>query len=276
MSLVKMGDIRSKWVGESEKNLTLALNLLKSMAPVIVFIDEIDQAVGSRQTSSNDSGVQGRMFGKILEFMGDNENRGDVIWIAATNRTDLLDDAMIRRFDRIIPVLLPGSAKEWISVISGIANQMEAELNPDIIKRFVENHLTDLRNKHSGSSMEMVLRLAYQNAISSSVMDRTILEEHLENAFENFKSNFNQKKYILQTLLAIHACNDIHFITRPASAGDDISASGFNIDNYSYEEVTEAGGETVDRIVAETIAQKSNKPLEDYIKRLKYELQEHV
>jgi len=51
ISLVKMGDIRSKWVGESEQNLTMVLSLLKEMAPIIVFIDEIDQAVGSRSTA---------------------------------------------------------------------------------------------------------------------------------------------------------------------------------------------------------------------------------
>ncbi|RMH77216.1 MAG: AAA family ATPase, partial [Calditrichaeota bacterium] len=144
ISLVKMGDIRSMWVGESERRMSLVLELLKAMAPVIVFIDEIDQAIGRRSGYSGDSGVSGRIFGKILEFMGDNDNRGRVVWIAATNRADLLDDAMIRRFDRVIPVLLPGSAEEWVAVIEGITKQIEfsqVTFPPEEIRAFVESNL---------------------------------------------------------------------------------------------------------------------------------------
>jgi|GEM_PF-1539651 ATP-dependent 26S proteasome regulatory subunit len=251
ISLVKMGDIRSKWVGESEKNMSLVLNLLKAMAPVIVFVDEIDQAIGSRSSASGDSGVSGRIFGKILEFMGDNENRGDVIWIAATNRADLLDDAMIRRFDRVIPVLLPGSEEEWVSVIKGIVNQMEAEVEEGTIESFVKENINALRKSHSGSSIEMVLRAAYEKAIEER--KKGISLQNLKEAFENFKSNFNQKVYELQTLLAISACNEVGFIPCPS-------------EDYSY------GDEDLDRIIGQAIGSKSNTPLEERINTLKREL----
>lgn len=251
VSLVKMGDIRSKWVGESEKNMTLTLNLLKAMAPIIVFIDEIDQAIGRRATGAGDSGVSGRIFGKILEFMGDNENRGDVIWIAATNRADLLDDAMIRRFDRVIPVLLPGSEEEWISVIKGIVNQMESKIEEEDIERFVIENINLLRKNHSGSSIEMVLRAAYQRAIERSGTNISL--EDLKEVFSNFKTNFNEKVYELQTLLAISACNEIGFIPRPS-------------DEYSY------GDDALNDMVEKAIDSKSNEPLEEEIKKLKQEL----
>jgi len=247
ISLVKMGDIRSKWVGESEKNMSLVLSLLKSMAPVVVFIDEIDQAIGSRSTSSGDSGVSGRIFGKILEFMGDNANRGDVIWIGATNRADLLDDAMIRRFDRVIPVVLPGSEEEWISVLKGILKQMETRMDEEYIKQFVEENIDKLRKNHSGSSMEMVIRAAYQRALSQN---KPLTKELLQETFNNFKTNFNQKVYQLQTLLAISACNEINFIKKPSA-------------EYSY------GDEQIDNIVKSAIEMKSNEPLEKKIAELK-------
>ena len=251
ISLVKMGDIRSMWVGESEKNMSLVLGLLKEMSPVIVFVDEIDQAIGRRTTTSGDSGVSGRIFGKILEFMGDNENRGDVIWIAATNRADLLDDAMIRRFDRVIPVLLPGSKKEWQAVIRGIIKQMDAQANEDDIANFVDRNIEHLRKNHSGSSIEMVLRDAYQRSVLAG--SDIVNLEHLEEAFFNFKSNFNQKVYELQTLLAISACNEVSFIPEPS-------------EEYSY------GDEVVNSIIRDSIETRSNMPLQERIGILKREL----
>lgn len=251
ISLVKMGDIRSMWVGESERNLSMVLSLLKEMAPVIVFIDEIDQALGSRSTSSGDSGVGGRMFGKILEFMGDNANRGDVIWIAATNRADLLDDAMIRRFDRIVPVLLPGSPEEWSAVIKGIANQIKYESlseNEGIINKFVNDHIATLRKNHSGSSMEVILRAAYQNNIGKS--DKSTQGDVLNKAFDNFKTNFNQDIYQFQTLLAIAACNQISFITEPSTA-------------YSY------GADDINKAIEKAMKDKSNMPLQAMINDLR-------
>jgi len=84
---------------------------------VIVFVDEIDQAFGSRGTGlAGDSGVSSRIFGKLLEEIGNTKNRGKVIWIAASNRVDLLDLAMIRRFGKIFPVLLPYSKETRIKI----------------------------------------------------------------------------------------------------------------------------------------------------------------
>lgn len=243
ISLVKMGEIRSMWVGESERNMSLVLNLLREMEPVVVFIDEIDQAIGSRSTSSGDSGVSGRIFGKILEFMGDNDNRGKVIWVAATNRADLLDEAMKRRFDRIIPVLLPGSGEEWGSVIDGISRQIGTDMGKKVIAGFVDGNLDMIRRNHSGSSMEMVLRLAYQLALEDGVAPGG---EHLSKAFEGVKSNFNQQVYREQTLLALEACNEIGFIPRPEKGG------------YSY-----GYGENFDKSVLRALEERSNQPLEE-------------
>lgn len=251
ISIVQMGDIRSMWVGESERNLTMVLDLLKAMAPVIVFIDEVDQAVGQRSSSSGDSGVNGRMFGKILEFMGDNQNRGDVIWIAATNRADMLDDAMLRRFDRIIPVLLPGSKKEWVSVLAGIGRQFRGSVAVDGLEEFVEKNLDKMVKNHSGSSMEMVMRMAYQLAITQN---KTKIESSLlQQAFDSFKTNFNQSMYAAQTLISIAACNELSFIQRPSQ-------------EYSY------GDKATDDLIRAVLEEKANSPIETRIRDLRLSL----
>lgn len=94
-------------VGQSERNLEKALRAIESLAPTIVFIDELDQAVS--RGGAGDSGVSSRVFKRLLEFMSDTGHRGRVIFIAATNRPDYLDAALRRpgRFDRKIPFLVP-------------------------------------------------------------------------------------------------------------------------------------------------------------------------
>lgn len=132
-NLVKMRNIQDRWVGSSERNLDLVLNLLKDLYPVVVFIDEIDQALVERDTGQNgDSGVGARMFARILEEIGSPGNRGRILWVAATNRADLLDQALLRRFDRVIPLLLPDvedSCLIFASMLSNITKQWGSNIN---------------------------------------------------------------------------------------------------------------------------------------------------
>lgn len=253
LNLVRMGNIRSMWVGESEKNLNLTLNLLKSMSPVIVFVDEIDQALGARSSTTGDSGVSGRIFQQILEFMGDNAHRGEVIWVAATNRVDLIDDALVSRFDRIIPVLLPGSKDEWKSVMIGIFNQLDIKYDSKLLDEFLNNNENyKFLNQHSGRSMETVFRFALQKQLKSEKPEFTLNE--LEEAFNKFKTNINVKVFELQTLLAIASCNDTSFVTRPGENG------------YSY------GFGNIDELVETALRNRNNDSLENRIRLLKSEL----
>ena len=105
--LFRVGRILGKYVGESEGKLERALRAIMAMAPVIVFIDEIDQQVD--RGGGGDSGVSSRIFARLLEIMSDGDLRGKVIWLAASNRPDLLDAALKRpgRFDQKIAFLIP-------------------------------------------------------------------------------------------------------------------------------------------------------------------------
>lgn len=108
LNFVKLGNIRAMWLGQSERNLATALNLIASMEPVIVFVDEIDQSEG-RRSEGGDSGVGGRIFSKLLEFMSNSDHRGRVLWIAASNKPQEIDAAMKRagRFDLKLPFFMP-------------------------------------------------------------------------------------------------------------------------------------------------------------------------
>lgn len=125
---VKLKNIREKWVGQSERNLDLALELIRVLSPVVVFVDEIDQQYQSRNTGSNDSGVSDHIRGELFQFMSDTNLRGKVLWIAASNRPDLLDPAMLRegRFDEKIP-FFPPEPKERGEILLAIFKKMEAQ-----------------------------------------------------------------------------------------------------------------------------------------------------
>lgn len=121
ISMARLGDFRGMYVGQSERNLSRILSLIEALHPVIVFVDEIDQALGNRSASSGDGGVDGRIFGRLLEFMSDTRHRGRILWIGASNFPDKLDPAMKRagRFDLVLPFLLPDeeSRREILRVI---------------------------------------------------------------------------------------------------------------------------------------------------------------
>jgi transitional endoplasmic reticulum ATPase len=99
-------DIKSKWVGESESNLNKALDVIKSLSPVILFIDEIDQSFTNRSSASLDGGVSQHYLKTIFKFSGQEEHRGKICIIGCSNTPQLLDPAMINRFINI-PILEP-------------------------------------------------------------------------------------------------------------------------------------------------------------------------
>jgi transitional endoplasmic reticulum ATPase len=110
--------ILGHWVGQSERSMRRALNLIRSLGRCIVFVDELD-ALGFNRSSEGDSGVGSRLFKQLMEFMADEKNRGRIFFLGATNRPDLLDAAMIRdgRFDKKIPIL-PPTGPERVSILN--------------------------------------------------------------------------------------------------------------------------------------------------------------
>ncbi len=108
---VKGPEIMSKWVGESEKAIRMIFRRARQAAPAIIFFDEIDSIAPIRGYSS-DSGVTERVISQLLTEMDGLEELRRVVVIAATNRPDLIDPALLRpgRFDRLIYVPPPDFA----------------------------------------------------------------------------------------------------------------------------------------------------------------------
>ncbi|WP_461865333.1 CDC48 family AAA ATPase [Thermococcus sp.] len=100
-------EVLSKWVGESEKNIREIFRKARQAAPTVVFIDEIDAIAPHRGTDVNR--VTDRLINQLLTEMDGIEENSGVVVIAATNRPDILDPALLRpgRLDRLILVPAP-------------------------------------------------------------------------------------------------------------------------------------------------------------------------
>lgn len=197
-NLVRLGDVRSMWVGESERNLSHALRLVLELAPVVTFVDEVDQLLGARDRGwQGDSGVSARLFGRVLNFMGRNEHRGRVVWVAATNRPDLLDEAMIRRFDRVFPFFVPGARERErilgvLPRLTGVAYAAGASLAG----------VAAATEGLTGSALETIVRRAAELAWPGKVDEAALLA-----AVEDYKPNHDPAAYRVQSLLALDAAN---------------------------------------------------------------------
>ena len=109
---VKGPEFLSQWVGESEKAVRETFRKAKQAAPAVVFFDEIDAIAPTRGSGLGDSHVTERVISQILSEMDGLESLHNVVVIAATNRPDIIDSALLRpgRFDRMIEIGVPDEA----------------------------------------------------------------------------------------------------------------------------------------------------------------------
>jgi transitional endoplasmic reticulum ATPase len=106
---IKGPEVFSKWVGESEKAIREVFRKARMSSPAIIFFDEIDSLVPRRGSGFGDSGASDRVISQLLTEIDGIASLQDVVVLAATNRPDIVDPAVMRpgRFDRLIYVSEP-------------------------------------------------------------------------------------------------------------------------------------------------------------------------
>ena len=124
LNVVEFKNFRDKWVGSTESNLEKILNLLQSLSPIVVLIDEADAALGNRE-SGGDSGVDQRVFSKIAAAMSNTENRGRILWILMTSRPDLLPIDLKRqgRCEEHISLFYPEEEADRLEIAIAMARK---------------------------------------------------------------------------------------------------------------------------------------------------------
>lgn len=186
---IKGPELLSKWVGESEKGVREVFRKARQAAPCIIFLDEIDALAPSRSSSSSDSHVTERVVSQLLTEIDGLEELHNVLVIGATNRLDLIDNALLRpgRFDRILEVPLP-DAKGRENIFK-IHTRNKPLTNGIDFARLVE--LTD---GFSGAEIEGVCNRAAMSAIrryinegQKSIKSIKVTQEDFESAIEKIR-----------------------------------------------------------------------------------------
>jgi len=151
---IKGPELLSKWVGESEKGVREVFRRAKQAAPCIVFFDEID-ALAPRRGGDIDGHVGDRVIAQLLTEMDGVEGREGVIVVAATNRPELVDTALLRpgRFDLVVELGYPNE-EERRAIFS--IHTKGRPLAPDITME----ELASLTEGRSGADIEAICRRA--------------------------------------------------------------------------------------------------------------------
>eukprot|EP00795_Rhopilema_esculentum_P000633 gene633-10336_t len=175
---IKGPELFSKFLGESEKAVRELFLKARTAAPSIIFFDEID-ALGVQRGDKSKSGVGDRVLAQILTEMDGVEGLKGVMVIAATNRPDMIDDALLRpgRIDRIIFVPLPDEAtrKEIFQI-----QFRKIPIGPDIeVERLVVE-----TEGYSGAEICAVCKEAAIFALRESIEATSINKTHFDAALE--------------------------------------------------------------------------------------------
>ncbi len=177
---VKGPEFLSKWVGESERAVRETFRKARQAAPCVVFMDEIDAIAPTRGSGAGDSHVTERVISQLLtELDGLEELRGVVV-IAATNRPDIVDPALLRpgRFDRLIYVPPPDmKARRQIFEIHTRGKPLDDDVNLD--------ELAALTEGYTGADIAAVCNEAVMLAIREYISGGKVNEETED--FSNLK-----------------------------------------------------------------------------------------
>ncbi|HLC59911.1 MAG TPA: CDC48 family AAA ATPase [Candidatus Nanoarchaeia archaeon] len=133
---VKGPEMLSKWVGESEKAVREVFKKARQVSPCIIFFDEFDSLAPKRGASS-DSHVSERVVNQLLTEIDGLEDLHDVVVIAATNRPDIVDTALLRpgRFDRMILTPIPDEKSRFeIFKVHTKGMPISVEMHPEKAK----------------------------------------------------------------------------------------------------------------------------------------------
>lgn len=173
---LRISKILDMYVGESEKRMERALAGVVARFPCILFVDEIDQVFSRGGNDGNRVGAS--LFQRLLQFIGP-EVRGKVLLVAATNRPDLIDGALMRsgRFDDKLAMFAPQTVAERMEMFEVLSGVRDMPLADDVDLSNAAERTQD----YTGADIELVLNNAWRiarghglNAIDNQALDTAL------------------------------------------------------------------------------------------------------
>ncbi len=175
---IKSPEVFSKWVGESEKAIREIFRKARMASPAVIFFDEVDSLAPRRGQGDGDSGVTERVISQLLTEMDGIMPLENIVVIAATNRPDIVDSAVLRpgRFDRLIYVPEPDEAAR-LEIFKIHTKNMPLSNDVDI-----KTHR--MTKGYSGADISSVCREAAMNALRRDINAKEVTFSDFEKAME--------------------------------------------------------------------------------------------
>ena len=184
---VRGPELLSKWVGESERGIREIFKRARQSAPCVIFFDEID-SIAPIRGAGGETAVTERVVSQLLTELDGMENMHGVVVLAATNRADMIDPALLRpgRFDKIIQIPLPDkeSRRSVIEIHSKDIPLAEGADKVDFDK------ISDLTDGLSSADVASIANTAVS----------LVVHEHLDNAVPDDNLSDEEKKKIVDEI----------------------------------------------------------------------------
>ena len=209
LPVMEIGEFRSKWVGDTERQQMRILMTVRALGPVIVVVDEADAVFGSRE-GDNDSGVSGRVFAAFAAHIGDSSLRGREVWVAMTSRPDLLAIDMKRqgRFGLSLPLFAAQSPEDVVTLFSTIARVKKIALDDEVLA-YVRSELGE--RALTGSDVEAILTRAKERTVLAQHEGDVRLED-LRETVDSFIDPLDPNLLGLQELAAVLSSSDKRYL----------------------------------------------------------------
>jgi len=178
----KSSDLLSKWYGESEQQVSRLFERARQVAPTVIFIDEIDSLAPVRGGGLGEPAVTERVVNTLLAEMDGLEDMQGVVVMAATNRPNLLDPALLRpgRFDELVYVPVP-DAKARRKILGIHTKKMPLADDVDL------DELADKTERFTGADLEDLTRRAGLIALRQSLTASTVTKENFAMALQEVR-----------------------------------------------------------------------------------------
>lgn len=172
-------EVMSKWLGESEKAIRQIFRRAKQMAPCIIFFDELDSIAGVRGREGNPASE--RVVNQLLTSMDGVESLKNVTVMAATNRPDMIDPALLRpgRFDKMVLIGLP-DLQSRVKILEIHSRKMPL-MNVDLVE------VGDRTKGYVGADLESLCREAGLNAFRENPNLEFVEARHFRAALKSVK-----------------------------------------------------------------------------------------
>ncbi|MGD0029558.1 MAG: CDC48 family AAA ATPase [Candidatus Bathyarchaeia archaeon] len=176
---IKGPEVFSKWVGESEKAIREVFRKARMAAPAVIFFDEIDSLSPRRGAGFADSGVTERVISQLLTEMDGLITLEDIVVIAATNRPDIVDPAVLRpgRFDRLIYCSEPDE-KGRLQIFKIYTKEMPMAKDVNLAQ------LATLTKNYSGADIEALCRETAMHALRKDINAKEVMMKDFEEALK--------------------------------------------------------------------------------------------